>query len=306
MEREHTLRWLDRTSDDHTSQALSQIQEEWDAHNYPKALRLCEHLIKRAEELQQHASQGLAYCHIGETYRLMGIQHYQDAVEAFGRARVHFSLDGTSASNRNKGIAYWSLAMVLEQLPGHWNNALRFYQSALDTIQRELDETKSQSAPPRADRAHLVRELGAIQHLVAEDQENLLRQQTMGDPKIIGLMRQLVAAEHRFQQAEERVREMIERAEKAAVVATKATQHAYYAARAARAVQTASDSVSRQALHAARHVDQAIILMDQSAQRLQAAAERLEAVARRTAATSQDSSSGETSSGLGRRRRKET
>jgi tetratricopeptide (TPR) repeat protein len=192
MEREHTLQWLDRTSDDRTVQVLSQIEQEWDGHHYPEAIRLCEHLIKRAEELQQHVGQGLAYCYLGETYRLMGVQHHQDAIEAFGKARVHFSLEGTPASIRNKAIAYWSLAMVLEQLPARWNDALRYYQSAVDTIQRELDEVRSQSTPPRTDRARLTRELGEIRHLISEDQESLLRQQTMGDSKIVGLVRSTV------------------------------------------------------------------------------------------------------------------
>lgn len=305
MEREHTLQWLDRASDDLTSQALPQIQNAWDAHQYSQALRLCEHLITRANELQQHDSQGLGACYLGETYRLMGTHHYQDAVEAFGRARVLFSLGGSPASNRNKGVAYWSLAMVLEQISGHWNDALRFYQAALDTVHSELDEIQSQSAPPRANRARLVGELSRIQQLITEDQENLLRQQAMGDPKIIGLMRQLAAAEHRFQEAEERVRKMVERVEKAAVVATQATQHAYYAARAAQAVQTASDSASRQALRSARHVDQAVKLMEQSTERLQTAVERIEAAAYQATTTSQDFSSGQASTGQPRHRKKE-
>jgi tetratricopeptide (TPR) repeat protein len=306
MEREHTLQWLDLKSDDRTGQVLSQIQQEWDGHHYPEAIRLCEHLIKRAEELQQHTGQGLAYCYLGETYRLMGVQHHQDAVEAFGKARVHFSLEGTPASNRNKSIAYWSLAMVLEQLPARWNDALRYYQSALDTIQRELDEIQSQSAPPRTDRARLARQLSDIRHLISEDQESLLTQQTMGDSKIVGLVRQLIAAERRFAEAEERVKELVERAEKAAIVATKATEQAYYAARAAQAVRTASDSTSRQALHAARHVDQAIKLMDRSMQRLQATVERIEAAVSEVAASPENSSPVPASPGQLRRRRKET
>lgn len=306
MEREHTLQWLDRTSDDRTGQVLSQIELEWDGHHYPEAIRLCEHLIKRAEELQQHAGQGLAYCYLGETYRLMGVQHHQDAVEAFGKARVHFSLEGTPASNRNKAIAYWSLAMVLEQLPARWNDALRYYQSAVDTVQRELDEVRSQSAPPRTDRARLARELGEIRHLISEDQESLLRQQTMGDSKIVGLVRQLISAERRFAEAEQRVQELVLRAEKAAIVATKATEQAYYAARAAQAVQTASDSTSRQALHAARHVDQAIKLMDRSMQRLQAAVDRFEAAAGTTAPAPAGPPLTQAASEQGRRRKKET
>jgi tetratricopeptide (TPR) repeat protein len=306
MEREHALQWLDREPNDPTSQALVQIQEEWNANHFPAAIRLCEHLVKRAEELQQHDSQGIAYCYLGETYRLMGIHQYQNAVEAFGKARVHFSLDGTPASNRNKGIAYWSLAMTLEQLPSHWNDALRYYQSALDTIERELDEIRSQSAPPRSHRARLVQELGDIRQLIAEDQENLLRQQTMGDPKIVGLMRQLVAAEHRFQEAEKRVIELVERTEKAALVATKATQHAYFAAQAANAVQTASDSVSRKALHAARHINRAVDQLEQSIQDLQAAVGRIEAAANSITIASQDSLPDQPIAGPGRRHRKET
>jgi tetratricopeptide (TPR) repeat protein len=306
MEREHTLQWLDQKSDDRTGQLLSQIQQEWDGNHYPEAIRLCEHLIKRAEELQQHANQGLAYCYLGETYRLMGVQHHQDAVEAFGKARVHFSLDGKPASNRNKSIAYWSLATVLEQSPARWNDALRYYQSAIDTIQRELDEIQSQSASPKTDRARLTRELSDIHHLITEDQENLLRQQTMGDSKIVGLVRQLTAAEQRFGEAEERVKELVERAEKAAIVATKATQHAYSAARAAQAVRTASDSTSRQALHAARHVDQAIKLMDRSMQRLQAVVDRIEAAAGQAAIASENPSTGQPSPVQGRRRKKGT
>jgi len=306
MEREHALQWLDQESDDPTGHALMQIREEWNANHYPEAIRLGEHLVKRAEELQQHGSQGIAYCYLGETYRLMGIHQYQNAVEAFGKARVHFSLDGTPASNRNKGIAYWSLAMTLEQLPSHWNDALRYYQSALDTVQRELDEIRSQSAPPRSHRARLVQELSEVRHLIAEDQENLLRQQTMGDPKIVGLMRQLVAAEQRFQEAEQRVSELVERTEKAALVATKATQHAYFAAQAAKAVQNASDSASRQALHAARHIGRAVDQLERSAQSLQAAVVRIEAAANRTAIASQDSSLEPPTPGRGRRHRKET
>jgi prefoldin subunit 5 len=305
MEREHTVQWLDQKSDDRTVQVLSQVQQEWDGHHYPEAIRLCEHLVKRAEELQQHTGQGLAFCYLGETYRLMGVQHHQDAVEAFGKARVHFSLDGTPASNRNKSIAYWSLAMVLEQLPARWNDALRYYQSALDTIQRELDEIQSQSAPPRTDRVRLARELSDIRQLISEDQESLLRQQTMGDSKIVGLVRQLVAAERRFAEAEERVKELVERAEKAAIVATKAAEQGYYAARAAQAVRTASDSTSRQALHAARHVDQAINLMDRSMQRLQATVERIEAAVSKAAIAPKDAPGDQTTSGQGRRHRRE-
>jgi tetratricopeptide (TPR) repeat protein len=305
MEREHTLQWLDHESDDRTGQVLSQVRQEWDGHHYPEAIHLCEHLIERAEELQQHLGQGLAYCYLGETYRLMGVQHHQDAVEAFGRARVHFSLDGTAASNRNKSIAYWSLAMVLEQLPARWNDALRYYQSALDTIQRELEEVQSQSASPRNDRARLARQLTDIQHLVREDQANLLRQQTMGDSKLVGLVRELAATEHRLGEAEERIKELVERAEKAAIVATKATEQAYYAARAAQAVRTASDSTSRQALHAARHIDQLIKLMDRSMQRLQGAVDRIEAATGATAIAPDSPPLAPASPVPGRRRKKE-
>ena len=179
MEREHTLQWLDFGTDEHSGQELSRIRQEWDADHFPEALRLCEQLVKRAEGLQVQDGQGLAYCFLGETYRLMGVYHYQDAAEAFGKARVQFALAGTPTSNRNKGIAYWSLAMILEQSPGHWDDALRHYQSALETIQHELREIESQSALPKTDRDKIISELGNIERLIAEDQENLLRQQRL-------------------------------------------------------------------------------------------------------------------------------
>jgi tetratricopeptide (TPR) repeat protein len=306
MEREHTLQWLDLGVDTHSEQELSKIQREWDADHFPEALRLCEQLLKRAEGLQLQESQGLAYCFLGETYRLMGVYHYQDAAEAFGKARVQFALDGTPTSNRNKGIAYWSLGMIFEQSPGHWDEALRNYQSALETIQRELREIESQSALPRSDRDRIASELGKIERLITEDQENLLGQQRLGDPKMISLMRQLVAAEHRFQEAEKRMREMVERAEKAAMIATKATQHAYFAARASQAVQAASDNTSRKALHATRRLDQAMEQMNKSTERLLAAIEQIEAAARHAAAAVSDSAPSRPTTGQERRRKKAT
>jgi tetratricopeptide (TPR) repeat protein len=306
MEREHTLQWLDFGADEHSDQELSKIQREWDADHFPEALRLCERLLKRAEGLQLQDSQGLAYCLLGETYRLMGVYHYQDAAEAFGKARVQFALGGAPASNRNKGIAYWSLAMILEQSPGHWDDALRNYQSALETIQRELREIESQSALPRSDRDRLASELGDIERLIAEDQENLLRQQRLGDPKMTSLMRQLVAAEHRFEEAEKRVIEMVERSEKAAAVATKATQHAYFAARAAQAVQAASDNTSRKALHATRHLDRAMEQMNKSTEKLLAAIEQVEAVVSQAASGVGDSTPSRPEARQVRRQKKAT
>jgi len=296
MHPDHTLDWLDSTADDRTTQLLPQIKEARLEHRYQQASRLCLNFIQQADEQSQHAELGLVYCQLGEIYRLQGVHYYREAADAFDKARVHLTLAGKPASNRNKGIAYWSQAIVLEQMPGQWNTALRHYQSGLDCIEHELDRTKSSSSLPQSKRAKLLQELGEISKLLSEDYDRLLEQQVLGDPKMVALTRKLAAAEERITAAGQRLKALAdqntdmlaqlqllvttmttaaEKAEEAALVATKATEQAYFAARAAGTASDAADSASRKTTSAANRIESATSRIESKVQEIQAVADSI-------------------------------
>ncbi len=266
MQADYTISWLTIPDDDQLAQLLVRIQEARASHRQQDAIRLCREFIKKVEAHGQHAHQGIIACQLGEIFRLLGPHHYQDALEAFGQARMHFTLAGGQPGGlRNEGIAYWSMGMVLEHLPGEWSTALRHYQSALGCIEQELDEAETRSSLPKADRDQLFKDLKSIHVLLKKDHETLLRHETLGDPKIVGLLNRLADTEDRLASTEKRLHELTDkleqlliRTEKASMLAAKAAEQAMYSARAAGAAQNAIDAISRKTTLAARLIEAAV------------------------------------------------
>ena len=261
---DYTLGWLDRQwlddkkADEPVKRLWQQVQEARDANDDDKAISLCQRFLKRTDSSPDHAVLGLVYCYLGETYRRMGIHRCQEAADAFGNARLHFTLDGNRvASGRNRGIAYWSMAIVYESLPDKWNTALRYFQSASQSI----EETSKLARERNLD--DLAKELGEIGRLIDEDHDALQWQQAAGDPRVQALANTLVATEARLEELAARGDQLLEKvtnlsdqlsdltaktlrsAEKATLESIDAAKQALYAARAAGGAQKAADSTSR-------------------------------------------------------------
>lgn len=295
---DYTLRWLKIQEDKRTIQLQHQIAEARKANRNQEIIRLCENLTRQAEQSHDHGVLGLAYAYLGETMRLMGPHHYEDALNAFGNARLHYSLDKPEPyGNLNKAIAYWSSAVVLDQMPDRWNDAARQYESALFHIKKLRQEAKER------DLDKLTKELGVLQTLIEEDWNTLIRQQAIGDPKIESLIRLLTASEEQLRaltekavkglsdtgdlllgQTKELIEQTVSATDQSIRAAMEATQKAYFAVKSVGGIENAADSASRkfQAVEGAVHA-----VAQASAQALKAANTAHDASLRTVAAANQ-------------------
>ena len=264
---DYTLRWLDtrwldeKKADEPIKRLWQQVQEARDARDDDKAVNLCLRFLKRTDSSPDHAVLGLAYCYLGETYRLMGIHRCQEAVDAFSNARLHFALDGKQiAGDRNKGVAYWSMAIIYESLPDEWNTAMRHFHSASTSIEKTAKQARER------DLDALAKELDEIGREIDQDHDALQWQQAVGDPKVEALANTLVATETRLKelvvrgdQLLEEVSSLSDQVSKATLNSTDAAEQALYAARAAGNAQRAADSTCGKIGQAAERTVQSAI-----------------------------------------------
>lgn len=242
---DYSIAWLDTMAAGRLEPLLRQVDQARAARNYPEAARLCQNFIQRTNNSSQHDQMGLVYCYLGEVYRMMGASHSQMAAEAFGKARLRFALDSSMpAATRNKGVAYWSLAVVQEGRPEEWDDALRNYQSALDSIQGARDQSRLRRLGDH------VKELERIASLIEEDYNALLKQIAMGDPKLGGAVRAL-------EDAGEAARQLVQEVE---------------------ATRASTDQLMERLERASAGAAEPVV---EVAQRLEGGLDRLESVARR-------------------------
>ncbi len=217
-ETDYTLEWLDTSAAKQIRPLLQQIMEARAAKQHAQAIRLCDNFFDQAEQSQQHAALGLVLCQKGETYRLMDIPHHQDAVDAFGRARLRFTLDGNQpASSRNVGVAHWSLAVVHEDMREEWDAALRHYQMAMENVDRAREHARI-----RRD-AGQIRDLDILFQTIEGDYKALLKQYSMEDPRLEGAARLLEDASKATEQLSSKIKEAARQTEMAVDHATSAT-----------------------------------------------------------------------------------
>ena len=251
-ETDYTLEWLDTSAARQIQPLLQQIMDARAAKQYAQAIRLCDNFFDQAEQSQQHAALGLVLCQKGETYRLMDVPHRQEAVDAFGRARLRFTLDGNQpASSRNVGVAHWSLAIVQEEMREEWDAALRQYQMALEHVDRAREH------------ARIRRDTGQIKNLdllfqtIEGDYKALLKGYSMEDPRLEGAARLLEDASKTTEQLSDKIKEAARQTELAADHATGAVAALIQELEAARTqllrdVQSATDQTRAAAAEAAQ------------------------------------------------------
>jgi uncharacterized protein with HEPN domain len=258
-----------------------QVQRARDAKDADKAIALCQRFLQRSDSSPDHAALGLACCYLGETYRLMGIHRSEEAADAFGNARLHFSMDDKLiTSSRNRGIAHWSTAIVYESLPDQWNTALSHFQAASRSIQESIKRAQDRNLD------ELVEQLKDIERRIGEDHDALQWKQLAAEPKIKVMVDQLEAAERRLEELLERGQQLLKKvdelsgqvaedagvsiqsAEEAAQNATKAAKQALYAARAAGSIKEAADNTSRKIGKAAEKTIQETVEAAEQIERL--------------------------------------
>jgi DNA repair exonuclease SbcCD ATPase subunit len=217
-ETDYTLEWLDTSAARQIRPLLQQIREARAAKQHAQAIRLCDNFFDQAEQSQQHAVLGLVLCQKGETYRLMDIPHHQDAVDAFGRARLRFTLDGNQpASSRNVGVAHWSLAVVHENMREEWDAALRHFQMGMENVDRAREHARI-----RRDTGQ-IRDLDTLFQTIEDDYKALLKQYSMEDPRLEGAARLLEDASKATEELSAKIKEAARQSELAADHATGAT-----------------------------------------------------------------------------------
>jgi hypothetical protein len=251
-ETDYTLGWLDTSAARQIRPLLQQIMEARAAKQHAQAIRLCDNFFDQAEQSQQHAALGLVLCQKGETYRLMDVPHHQDAVDAFGRARLRFTLDGNQpASSRNVGVAHWSLAVVHEDMREEWDAALRHYQMAMENVDRAREHARI-----RRD-AGQIKDLDILFQTIEGDYKALLKQYSMEDPRLEGAARLLEDASKATEQLSTQIKEAARQTELAADHATGATVALVQELEAARTqllrdIQAATDQTKAAAAQAAQ------------------------------------------------------
>jgi len=221
----YTLDYLGDSPDREVQQLWQQVSQARATRRYHEAVRLCRNFTQRADNRSRHAALGFVFCYLGEVSRFMGTVHHREAVEAFGRGRLHFALDDSQVPNgRNEGIAHWSLAITLEDLAADWDTALRRYQSALDCLQRALKEAQASRSLTIRKRRELVEDLDRIHQLIQGDHDALLKQYAKSEPKLEGAVLVLESASETASQLVETFEATLQQTQAAAAKAAQTAE----------------------------------------------------------------------------------